>query len=138
MDIKAYVLDKAKDAKEGARVLAKASPARKNAALLEMAKALQKRAKELISENKKDIKFAKKKGLSKALLDRLTLNEKRVTEMAQGLVEVAALPDPVGEIINMRQRPNGMSVGKMRVPIGVIGIIYESRPNVTADAAAVS
>ena len=135
MDIKAYVLDKAKDAKEGARVLAKASPARKNAALLEMAKALQMRAKELIAENKKDIQFARRKGLSKAMLDRLTLNEKRVIEMSRGLVEVAALPDPVGEIIKMRQRPNGMSVGRMRVPIGVIGIIYESRPNVTADAA---
>ena len=69
------------------------------------------------------------------MIDRLALNEKRVNEMADGLVEVAALPDPVGEIIRMRQRPNGMTVGKMRVPIGVIGIIYESRPNVTADAA---
>ena len=135
MDIKAYILDKAKDAKEGARVLAKASPARKNTALLEMAKALQMRAKELIAENKKDIQFARRKGLSKAMLDRLTLNEKRVIEMSRGLIEVAALPDPVGEIIKMQQRPNGMSVGRMRVPIGVIGIIYESRPNVTADAA---
>ena len=135
MEMKAYVLDKAKEAREGARVLAKASAGRKNAALLEMAKALEKRAEELISENKKDIQYARKKGLSKAMIDRLTLTEKRVSEMAQGLVEVAALPDPVGEIVKMRQRPNGMSVGKMRVPIGVIGIIYESRPNVTADAA---
>ena len=101
-----------------------------------MAKSLQKKSKDLISENRKDIEFAKKKKLSKALIDRLTLNQKRVNEMAQGLVEVAALPDPVGEITGMWQRPNGMSVGKMRVPIGVIGIIYESRPNVTADAAA--
>jgi glutamate-5-semialdehyde dehydrogenase len=100
-----------------------------------MAEALKKRAKELISANKKDIQYAKGKGLSKAMIDRLTLNEKRVDEMAQGLIEVSALPDPVGEVIRMRQRPNGMSVGKMRVPIGVIGIIYESRPNVTADAA---
>lgn len=135
MDIRAFVLDKATEAKKGARVLAGASSGQKNAALVEMAKALQKRSKELISENRKDIEFAKKKGLSKALIDRLTLNQKRVTEMAQGLVEVAALPDPVGEIVRMWQRPNGMSVGKMRVPIGVIGIIYESRPNVTADAA---
>ncbi len=135
MDIKAYVLDKAKEAKEGARVLAKASPGRKNAALLEMATALQLKAKELIAENKKDIQSARKKGLSKAMIDRLTLNEKRVVEMSRGLVEVAALPDPVGEIVRVQQRPNGMSVGKMRVPIGVIGIIYESRPNVTADAA---
>ena len=134
MDIKTYVLNKAKEAKEGARSLAKASSRQKNAALIKMAEALQKRAKELISENRKDIKFAEEKGLSKALIDRLTLNEKRINEMAQGLVEIAALPDPVGEIIKMWQRPNGMTVGKMRVPIGVIGIIYESRPNVTADA----
>lgn len=135
MDIRAFVLNKATEAKKGARVLASASSGRKNAALVEMANALQKRSKELISENRKDIEFAKKKGLSKALIDRLTLNQKRVSEMSQGLVEVAALPDPVGEIVRMWQRPNGMSVGKMRVPIGVIGIIYESRPNVTADAA---
>lgn len=135
MDIKKYVLNKALEAKEGARVLAKASSGQKNDALVEMSKALQKRTKELILENKKDIQFAKKKGLSRALIDRLTLNEKRVNEMAQGLVEVAALPDPVGEVIKMWQRPNGMTVGRMRVPIGVIGIIYESRPNVTADAA---
>jgi glutamate-5-semialdehyde dehydrogenase len=133
VDIRAYVLNKAREAKEGAYLLAKASSRQKNAAIIKMAEALQKRAKELISENRKDIKFAKGKGLSKALLDRLTLNDKRINEMAQGLVEIAALPDPVGEIIKMRQRPNGMTVGKMRVPIGVIGIIYESRPNVTAD-----
>ena len=136
MDMKSFVLDKATEAKKGARVLASASSSRKNAALVEMAKSLQKKSKDLISENRKDIEFAKKKKLSKALIDRLTLNQKRVNEMAQGLVEVAALPDPVGEITGMWQRPNGMSVGKMRVPIGVIGIIYESRPNVTADAAA--
>ncbi|MFA6054730.1 MAG: glutamate-5-semialdehyde dehydrogenase [Thermodesulfovibrionales bacterium] len=135
MDIKAFVLNKALEAKEGARALAKASSKQKNAALIGMAEALKKRSKDLISENKKDIKYAEGKGLSKALIDRLTLNEKRVNEMAAGLIEVAALPDPVGEIIKMRQRPNGMTVGKMRVPIGVIGIIYESRPNVTADAA---
>ncbi len=136
MDIAAFVINKAKEAKEGARVLARASSGQKNAALVEMAKALQKRAKELIAANKKDIQFARGKGLSKAMIDRLTLNGKRISEMAQGLVEVAALPDPAGEITKMWRRPNGMTVGKMRVPIGVIGIIYESRPNVTADAAA--
>jgi len=135
MNIRTFVLRKAKEAKDGARVLLKASSEQKNTALLKMAEALQKRAKELISENRKDIAFAQKKGLSKALIDRLTLNEKRVREMAEGLREVSALPDPVGEVIKMWQRPNGMTVGKMRVPIGVIGIIYESRPNVTADAA---
>jgi len=134
MDIKAYVLKKARAAKEGGRQLAKASSKEKNNALLKMADAIKKRKAELIKENKKDIAFAQKKGLSKAMLDRLTLNEKRINEMAQGLIEVAALPDPVGEVIKMWQRPNGMVVGKMRVPIGVIGIIYESRPNVTADA----
>ncbi len=135
MDLKKYVFDKAIEARAGARALAKASSKQKNEALVRMAETLKKRAKELISANKKDVQYAKGKGLSKAMIDRLTLNEKRVDEMAQGLIEVSALPDPVGEVIRMRQRPNGMSVGKMRVPIGVIGIIYESRPNVTADAA---
>lgn len=134
MDIKAFVLSKAKEAKEGARSLAKISSEQKNITLLKMAEALKKRSKELIKENAKDIAFAMKKGLSKSLIDRLTLNDKRINEMSQGLIEVAALPDPVGEITGMWQRPNGMTVGRMRVPIGLIGIIYESRPNVTADA----
>lgn len=134
MDIKQFVLNKAKEAKEGARSLAKASSKQKNSALIKMAEALKNRGDLLISENKKDIEYAEKKGLSKALIDRLTLNGKRINEMAQGLVEVAQLPDPVGEITRMWQRPNGMTVGRMRVPIGVIGIIYEARPNVTADA----
>jgi glutamate-5-semialdehyde dehydrogenase len=135
MDIKSFVLNKALEAKEGARALARASSKQKNSALIKMAEALKKNAKKLIAENRKDVRFAEGKGLSKALIDRLTLNEKRINEMAHGLIEVASLTDPVGEIIHMRQRPNGMTVGKMRVPIGVIGIIYESRPNVTADAA---
>jgi len=134
MDIKAYVFNKALEAKEGAMSLAKTSSKQKNLALLKMAEALKKNAQGLISENKKDIRIAEEKGFSKALIDRLTLNEKRISEMSQGLIEVAALPDPVGEITKMWQRPNGMTVGRMRVPIGVIGIIYESRPNVTADA----
>ncbi len=134
MDIKAYVLSKAMEAKEGAKALAKSSSKKKNFILLKMSEALRKNAKMLISENQKDIQFAEKKGLSNALIDRLTLNEKRINEMAQGLIEVTALPDPVGEITKMWQRPNGMTVGRMRVPIGVIGIIYESRPNVTVDA----
>ncbi len=135
MDIKSFVNRKALEAKEGAKILAKASSKQKNSVLISMADALLKRTKDLIAENKKDIKFAQDKGLSKALIDRLTLTDKRINEMAQGLREVAALPDPVGEIVKMWQRPNGMTVGRMRVPIGVIGIIYESRPNVTADAA---
>lgn len=134
MDLKKYVLEKAQEAKEGARSLAKASSKQKNAVLIKMADALNDSAEMLIAENSKDIELGDKKGLSKAMIDRLTLNKKRVEEMSAGLIEVAQLPDPVGEIINMRQRPNGMMVGKMRVPIGVIGIIYEARPNVTADA----
>ncbi len=134
MDIKQMVIDKAMEARQGARSLAKASSNQKNRALVKMADALKNRAEELISENNKDIQYAHNKGLSNAMIDRLTLNEKRIDEMAKGLIEVAQLPDPVGEITRMWQRPNGMTVGRMRVPIGTIGIIYEARPNVTADA----
>ncbi len=134
MNIKSYVLKKAKEAKQGARSLATISSEQKNTILVKMAEALERKKTELIKENKKDIAAAQKKGLSKAMIDRLTLNEKRIKEMTQGLIEVAGLADPVGEVTKMWQRPNGMMVGRMRVPIGVIGIIYESRPNVTADA----
>lgn len=134
MDIKTFVHNKANAAKEASRKLATVSSKAKNNALLRMADSLKKNSAELISENKKDILAAEQKGLLKAMVERLALDENRIAEMSQGLIEVAVLPDPVGEIINMRQRPNGMSVGRMRVPIGVIGIIYESRPNVTADA----
>lgn len=136
MDIKSYVLKKAEEAKEASRVIAKASSARKNNALIKMAEALERRCGELIEANKKDIAMAEEKGLSDALIDRLTLNEKRMRQMSEGLMEVAGLPDPVGEVTKMWLRPNGMMVGRMRVPIGVIGIIYEARPNVTADATA--
>lgn len=136
MDIKSFVLKKAQEAKEGARSVAKASSGLKNSALIKMADTIKKKTGELQRENRKDLVAAKKKGLSKAMINRLTLTAKSIDEMAQGLVEIAALPDPVGEITKMWQRPNGMMVGKMRVPIGVIGIIYESRPNVTADATA--
>ena len=134
MDIKSFVLQKAKEAKEGARSIATVSSEKKNSALVKMAEALRKKAKELKKANSKDIAAAVKKGLSKAMIDRLTLTDQRIDEMAKGLIEIASLPDPVGEVTKMRKRPNGMMVGKMRVPIGVIGIIYESRPNVTADA----
>ncbi|MBI4698123.1 MAG: glutamate-5-semialdehyde dehydrogenase [Nitrospirae bacterium] len=134
MDIKSFVLKKATEAKEGSRALAKISSEQKNSALIKMAEVIKRNSKGLIRENKKDIALAQKKGLSVAMIDRLTLNEKRIDEMAKGLIEVAGLPDPVGEITKMWKRPNGMTVGRMRVPIGVIGIIYESRPNVTADA----
>jgi glutamate-5-semialdehyde dehydrogenase len=134
MDISRYVTGLAVEARAGARAIAKATAAQKNLILTAMADALTEETSVLISENEKDIEYAEKKGLSKAMIDRLTLTEKRVNEMAQGLFEVAQLPDPVGEVTKMWQRPNGMTVGRMRVPIGVIGIIYESRPNVTADA----
>jgi glutamate-5-semialdehyde dehydrogenase len=136
MDLKSFVMNKALEAKEGSRAIARASSEQKNSALIKMAEAIRKKAKELQKANKKDIDFAKKKGLTKAMIDRLTLTSQRIEAMARGLVEIAALPDPIGEITTMRQRPNGMSVGKMRVPLGVISIIYESRPNVTADATA--
>jgi glutamate-5-semialdehyde dehydrogenase len=134
VDIKSFVLKKAVFAKEGARAVARISSEQKNSALVKMGAALLKKSGELATANKKDISAARKKGLSKAMIDRLTLTKKRINEMAQGLEEIAKLPDPSGEITRMWTRPNGMRVGKMRVPIGVIGIIYESRPNVTADA----
>ncbi len=135
MDIKHYIEEKGKKAREGARRLATLSTAVKNRALMEMADAIEREADRLKRENRKDIEAGEAGSLSSALIDRLTLNDKRISEMAQGLREVAALPDPVGEVTRMWKRPNGMQVGKIRVPIGVIGIIYESRPNVTADSA---
>jgi len=136
LDIKQYVTDKAKKAKAASRQLANISTEIKNNALFKMAAGLEKESTKLIAENKKDLVAAEQKGLSKAMIDRLTLNLERIKVMADGLREVAALPDPVGEVLGIRRRPNGMEVGKMRVPIGLIGIIYESRPNVTADTAA--
>ncbi len=134
MNIKEMVLEKARQAKSAARVLAGVSSAIKNEALMKMADGLVSATAELKKENEKDLKYAREKGLSSALIDRLELNDKRINGMASGLREIAALPDPVGEVTRMWQRPNGLRIGKVRVPIGVIGIIYESRPNVTADA----
>jgi glutamate-5-semialdehyde dehydrogenase len=133
MSLTDYVVQKASQAKAAARKLATLPTAVKNKALLAMADALESREAELLEANKKDVAAAT--GLSKAAIDRLTLNPKRIQEMATGLREVAALPDPVGEVTKVWQRPNGMTVSRVRVPIGVIGIIYEARPNVTADAA---
>ncbi|MEJ2182793.1 MAG: glutamate-5-semialdehyde dehydrogenase [Nitrospirota bacterium] len=136
MDIQSFVKERAEEAREAARALGRASTRVKNDALLEMAREVRARADVLAKENEKDLAAGREKGLSAALIDRLTLTGKRIEEMAQGLEEVVQLPDPVGEITRMWDRPNGMKVGRMRVPIGVIGIIYESRPNVTADATA--
>ncbi len=123
-------------AKTAAAEIARADGSRKNAALAGMAAGLRSRAEWLKKENRRDMDAGKAKGLSPAMLDRLLLTDARIRQMADGIEEVIALPDPVGEILRMRRRPNGLMVGRMRIPLGVIGIIYESRPNVTADAAA--
>jgi glutamate-5-semialdehyde dehydrogenase len=129
------MLKLAQDAKEASLRLARLNSNVKNSALIRTADELIKQADVLKEANKKDLQAAKEKGLSSAMIDRLTLSDKVIKGMADGLKEVAALTDPVGEILRMWRRPNGLLVGKMRIPIGVIGIIYESRPNVTADAA---
>jgi glutamate-5-semialdehyde dehydrogenase len=124
-----------RDAREASEALARATTADKNAALEAMAETIESRAAELMDANALDLNAARDSGLDAALLDRLELNDQRIAAMAAGLREVAALADPVGEVSNLVTRPSGIQVGRMRVPLGVIGIIYESRPNVTADAA---
>ena len=136
MDIKAEITETGVRARKAAGLLANVSSTVKNGALLKMAEGLVKESAHIISENARDLEYARGKGLSDAMIDRLTLNETAIRGMADGLAEIAALPDPVGEITGMKRRPNGLLVGKRRIPLGVIGIIYESRPNVTADAAA--
>ena len=136
VDIKSHVIEIARNAKKASSVLARISSDRKDRALHLMAEALIGQASCLIAENAKDLEHAREAGLSAAMIDRLTLTEKTIQGIARGLGEVAALSDPVGKISSMWRRPNGLLVGKMRIPLGVIGIIYESRPNVTADAAA--
>ena len=123
-------------ARDAARVVAGLSTSIKNRILLETADELESKASWLQEENRKDLEKARDKGLSAAFIDRLTLSDKVISSMVQGLREVAALPDPVGEIPRMWRRPNGLLVGRMRIPLGVILMIYESRPNVTIDAAA--
>jgi len=123
-------------AKKAARKLAFESTTRKNNVLLRMAEALQEEKEFIQAENEKDLSAGRQKGLSAAMLDRLALTDKVIDSMVVGLQEVAALPDPVGEVDEMIRRPNGLMVGRMRIPLGVIGMIYESRPNVTVDAAA--
>jgi|307.fasta_scaffold01670_6 glutamate-5-semialdehyde dehydrogenase len=125
-----------KQAKAAARRLAALSPEDKNRALELMADKLEAQSEQLLEENNKDLEAAKSAGVSSSLLDRIALNPGRVRAMAKGLRDIGALPDPVHEIVKMWRRPNGLQVGRMRIPLGVIGIIYEARPNVTADAAA--
>ena len=136
MNIKQYMTQVGQRARQASRALVKANSNTKNKALLAIADLLESSMTTLIAENDKDLSAGKEKGLDDALLDRLALNEERIQGMAEGLRQIAALPDPVGEISDMNYQPSGLQIGKMRVPLGVIGIIYESRPNVTADAAA--
>ena len=136
MNIQQHVQEKAQAAKRASYKLSTLSTQIKNDALCGMAESIEQHADLIQLENAKDLKAGKEKDLSAAMLDRLTLTEKRIADMAAGLREVAALPDPVGAIERMVRRPNGLQIGKMRVPIGVIGFIYESRPNVTADSTA--
>ncbi len=126
----------AQRAKKAARSLIALSTETKNSLLRQMAEALKEKRPFIQEENRKDLAAGRTKGLSAAMLDRLELSDKVMASMIDGLQEVAALPDPVGEILNLSKRPNGLMVGRMRIPLGVIGMIYESRPNVTVDAAA--
>jgi len=136
MDLQAEVREIAERAREASYTLATMDSGTKAQALEMMADALWEQKEEIFRENQKDVKVARENGLSTAMVDRLTMTEKVTHEMTDGLRQIAALHDPVGEIVRMWRRPNGLMVGKMRIPLGVIGIIYESRPNVTADAAA--
>jgi glutamate-5-semialdehyde dehydrogenase len=135
MDIKAYMQDLGIAARESSRVLARAGTALKNNALLAIASRLNDSRHNLLAANAVDMENGLANGLDAALLDRLELNDERIDGMIEGLKQVAALQDPIGEITDMGFRPSGIQLGKMRVPLGVIGIIYESRPNVTIDAA---
>ena len=134
VDFRAEVRAMGGRAKQASRQLAQLSIAQKNKALLEMAENVERSQERLIRENQKDLASAEKSHLTSPLIDRLRLTPPVIHGMAEGLREVARLPDPVGEVVKMWKRPNGLMVGRMRIPIGVIGIIYESRPNVTADA----
>ena len=136
MDIKKYMNELGQQARAASRELNRADTGQKNTALLAIAESIESRSAELLAANKKDMDAGAKNGLDEALLDRLALNDERIAGMAEGIRQIVALADPVGEITDLNYRPSGIQVGKMRVPLGVIGIIYESRPNVTADAAA--
>jgi len=135
MDIQTYMIGVGREARAASRFIAKADTNTKNKALTAMAQALERTAKGLLEANGRDVKAARAKKLDAAAIDRLTLTTRTIESMADGLVQIARLPDPIGEIIDLKYRPSGIQVGRMRVPLGVIGIIYESRPNVTADAA---
>ena len=136
MDVKQYMQQIGQQARQAGRAISKADSGCKNLALLKIAEAIMTGSAVLVAENQKDLQAGTQNGLDAASLDRLELTPSRIEAMIEGLQQVAALPDPVGEISNLSYRPSGIQVGQMRVPLGVIGIIYESRPNVTVDAAA--
>ena len=135
MDIKSYMDGVGREARAASRLMARADTAVKNRALEAIAGAISREADRLLEANAMDLEGAKKRGLEPALIDRLTLSRKGIAGMSEGLLQIASLSDPIGEISDMKFRPSGIQVGRMRVPLGVIGIIYEARPNVTADAA---
>ncbi|HSN58596.1 MAG TPA: aldehyde dehydrogenase family protein, partial [Clostridiaceae bacterium] len=135
-DLKQHITEKASLAKEAFKSLSHADTELKNAALLKMADSLTESMDSILEANNLDIIRGREKGMSESLLDRLLLNEARIMGMADGLRQIASLEDPVGGVDKMWKRPNGITIGQMRVPLGVIGIIYEARPNVTVDATA--
>src|SRR5216117_3681110 len=135
MDVRDLVHAKARAARDAARALALCPTKIKNDALVQMAHGLVEKAGSLLEANRADVERARGRGATRAFLDRLTLTESRLEEMAQGLREIAALPDPVGTVVEVWRRPNGIEISRVRVPLGVIGFVYEARPNVTADAA---
>lgn len=136
MDIQQYMTEVGVQARDASRHIARADSNVKNEALNSLARAIRRNSTALLEANQRDLAAARSTGLEPAMIDRLTLTEKSVAAMAEGVEQVASLPDPVGEISELKFRPSGIQVGKMRVPLGVVGIIYEARPNVTADAAA--
>lgn len=136
MNVKAYMTTLGEQARKASRALVRASTSDKNNALLAMATAIENAAEFLKAENAKDLENGKNNGLDNAMLDRLALTDAGIANMAEGLRQIASLQDPIGEVTDMSYRPSGIQIGKMRVPLGVVGIIYESRPNVTVDAAA--
>src|SRR5690554_6193568 len=135
MDVRQYMVEMGQRARAASRAMARASTAQKNQALLAAAQALKDAREQVLAANQQDLEQGRANGLDDAMLDRLELTPARFDAMIEGLEQVAALQDPVGEITGLTYRPSGIQVGHMRVPLGVIGIIYESRPNVTIDAA---
>lgn len=135
MDIQHYMKQLGEQARAASRLMAKADTNTKNQALRNIAALIRQHEKALLAANQQDMDTAKANGMEAAMLDRLALSEKSVATMAEGLEQIASLPDPIGEMSNFKYRPSGIQIGQMRVPLGVIGIIYEARPNVTVDAA---